>query len=794
MRDIFVSGGALMIETNLPVLYLRDVVLLPFNDIRLEFTSELDKQTLSLAEANYEGHLLLVNLLDPLEETPDLDKLSKVGVLGKIKSLISLPNGITRVVLTGIDRVQILNITNNNNILTSFVIPTKEYDYDETEATALRRILYRKLDEYIDISPYMSNTVIGRITEVKNISKLSDIIVSELPLEYTAKIKYIETINPMYRIKYVIEDLSKEIETVRLENEIEDTLKVKLEEEQREYMLKEKLKLIKEELGEVDLKENDIDKISVPPEKLNADSYFCDIDKIRTKMAKLDLPENIIKRLNEEIDRYSLTSQSSPEVTTIRTYIDWLLSLPWNKLTKDNTDIKKITEVLDSSHFGLETVKKRIIEYIAVRKKTNTSSSPIICLVGPPGVGKTSLASSIAKALNKDFVKVSLGGINDEAEILGHRRTYVGASPGKIIQQMKKAKSSNPVFLIDEVDKLTKDYKGDPASALLEILDKEQNDKFCDNYIEEEFDLSNVMFILTANNIGGIPAPLLDRLEIIELSSYTIYEKLNIAKYHLIPNLLNDYKVKNIKFTDAAIQKIITYYTKEAGARDLYRQIDSIIRKAIINNDKASKIIIDTGDVEAFLGATKYNITINDTNTKTGIVNGLAYTNYGGNILKVTCTLYPGKGNVTLTGALGDVIKESIYIALSYIKANNTMFKIDYKIFEEVDFHFHIEEGSIPKDGPSAGITIVTAILSLLKNKIISNSVSMTGEITLRGKILPVGGLKEKLIAATTNGIDTVYLPLESSKEFSMLPSEVRDNLNIILVEDYEDVYKSLFK
>ena len=466
----------------------------------------------------------------------------------------------------------------------------------------------------------------------------------------------------------------------------------------------------------------------------------------------------------------------------------------WNKLSKDNTDVKKITEVLNNSHFGLESVKKRIIEYIAVKKKTNTSNSPIICLVGPPGVGKTSLASSIAKALNKDFVKVSLGGINDEAEILGHRRTYVGASPGKIIQQMKKANTSNPVFLIDEVDKLTKDYKGDPASALLEILDKEQNDKFCDNYIEEEFDLSNVMFILTANNIGGIPAPLLDRLEIIELSSYTIYEKLNIAKYHLIPDLLNEYKVKNIKFTDSAIQKIITYYTKEAGARDLYRQIDSIIRKAIINNDKSSKIVIDNGDVEAYLGATKYNITINDTNTKTGIVNGLAYTMYGGNILKVTCTLYPGKGNVTLTGALGDVIKESIYIALSYIKANNTMFKIDYKIFEEVDFHFHIEEGSIPKDGPSAGVTIVTAILSLLKNKIIPNNVSMTGEITLRGKILPVGGLKEKLIAATTNGIDTVYLPLESSKEFSLLPSEVRDNLNIILVEDYEDVYKSLFK
>lgn len=764
-----------MTQTNLPILYLRDVVLLPFNDIRLEFSNDIDKKILNVAESNYDGYVLLINLNDPLEEDPDYNTLPDIGILGKIKSKIDLPNGITRVVMTGIDRVEIVSVTNNNDILSAFVVSTKEYDYNEVEASALRRVLYRKLDEYIDISPYMSNTVIGRITEVKNISKLSDIIVSELPLEYNEVLKYVSITNPMNRIREITLDLSKEIETVRLENEIEDNLKVKLEEEQKEYMLREKIKLIKEELGEVDLKD-------------------ADIDKIRNKMNSLDLPENIIKRLNEEIDRYSLTSSASPEVTTIRTYIDWLLCLPWNKLSKDNTDVKKITEVLNDSHFGLESVKKRIIEYIAVKKKTNTSNSPIICLVGPPGVGKTSLASSIAKALNKDFVKVSLGGINDEAEILGHRRTYVGASPGKIIQQMKKANTSNPVFLIDEVDKLTKDYKGDPASALLEILDKEQNDKFCDNYIEEEFDLSNVMFILTANNIGGIPAPLLDRLEIIELSSYTIYEKLNIAKYHLIPDLLNEYKVKNIKFTDSAIQKIITYYTKEAGARDLYRQIDSIIRKAIINNDKSSKIVIDNGDVEAYLGATKYNITINDTNTKTGIVNGLAYTMYGGNILKVTCTLYPGKGNVTLTGALGDVIKESIYIALSYIKANNTMFKIDYKIFEEVDFHFHIEEGSIPKDGPSAGVTIVTAILSLLKNKIIPNNVSMTGEITLRGKILPVGGLKEKLIAATTNGIDTVYLPLESSKEFSLLPSEVRDNLNIILVEDYEDVYKSLFK
>lgn len=764
-----------MIETNLPVLYLREVVLLPFNEMRLEFTEDKDKEILNYAEKNHEGHLLLVNLKDPLEESPSVNDLSKIGILGKIRSKLELPNGSMRVIITGIDRAQITGFTNTNGIISSFVVPTKEYDYDEVEATALKRILYRKLDEYIDNSSYMSNTVLGRISNVKDISKIADIIVSELPLEYKDVLKYIEILNPMIRLRSIIEDLTKEIETVRLENQIEDSLKVRLEEEQKEYMLKEKIRLIKEELGESDLKEEDI-------------------NKIRDKMKFLDLPDNIIRRLNEEIERYSLTSSASPEVTTIRTYIDWLLSLPWNIISKENTDIKKISEVLDNSHFGLDSVKKRIVEFIAVKKKTNSSNSPIICLVGPPGVGKTTLASSIAKALDREFVKVSLGGISDESEILGHRRTYVGASPGKIIQKMKKAKTSNPVFLIDEVDKLTKDYKGDPASALLEILDKEQNSKFCDNYIEEEFDLSNVLFILTANNLSLVPAPLLDRLEIIELSSYTIYEKINIAKHHLIPGLLDDYKVKNIKFTDEAIEKVITSYTKEAGARDLYRQIDSIIRKIIMLKEKNSKVVIDVNDIEFYLGPSKYNLTCNDENKKTGIVNGLAYTPYGGNILKVTCTVYPGHGNVTLTGALGDVIKESIYIALSYIKANNVKFKIDFKIFEESDFHFHIEEGSTPKDGPSAGVTIVTAILSLLKNKVISSEVSMTGEITLRGKVLPVGGLKEKLIAASTNGIDTVYLPLEASKELNDLPSEVKDRLNIIFASDYEDIYKSLFK
>lgn len=764
-----------MMETNLPILYLREIVLLPYNEVRLEFSNIKEKNIINYAEKTYDGHLLLVNLNDPLEESPTIDSLPKIGIIGRIKSKIELPNGTLRLVLAGVDRVKIIRYIDSDDIMTAFVTEITEEVYSEVEATALKRILYRKLEEYIDLSSYMSNTVLGRISGVKNIGKLTDIIASELPLEYKNLTAYIEKINPMDRLKSLVVDLSKEIETVKLENQIEDDLKGRLEEEQREYMLKEKIRLIKEELGESDIKEEDI-------------------NKIKAKMRNLNLPPAIEARLNEELERYSLTSPASPEITPIRTYIDWLLSLPWNNVSKDTTDIKKIEEVLDDTHFGLDSVKKRIIEYIAVKKKTNTSSSPILCLIGPPGVGKTTLASSIAKALNRTFIKVSLGGISDESEILGHRRTYVGASPGKIIQKMKKSKTSNPVFLIDEVDKLTKDYKGDPASALLEILDKEQNSHFCDNYIEEEFDLSNVLFILTANNISLIPSPLLDRLEIIELSSYTIYEKVNIAKYHLIPNLLDDYKVKNIKFTDSAIEKIITSYTKEAGARDLARHIDSIIRKVIISTDKKTKVVVEEGSVESYLGPTKYSYIANDENTKTGVVNGLAYTPYGGSILKITCTVYPGSGKVTLTGALGEVIKESIYIALSYIKANNAQFKLDFRIFEESDFHFHIEEGSAPKDGPSAGVTIVTAILSLLKNKIISNKVSMTGEITLRGKILPVGGLKEKLIAAGASGIDTVYLPLEASRELSELPSEVKDRLNIIFASDYEDIYKSLFK
>lgn len=769
-----------MVETNLPILFLKDVVIFPYNEVRLEF-DRTEKNILTDAETNHDGHLLLINLLDPLEERPLIKDLPRIGVLGKIRSKIELSNGNVRVVLTGIDRVEVLNyLEKENGDLEAFVIPTKEYDYNETEATALRRMLNRNLENYVEVSPYMSNAVLGRINGVSSISKLSDIIVSDLPLEYETKIKYIGMPNPMFRIRRIIEDLNRELETARLENELERALKYRLENEQKEYVLREKLELIKEELGEDDIKDSDL---SIIQEKIN----------------NIQAPDRIKKRLKEEYKRYELSPTSSPEITIVRNYIDWLLSLPWEEKTKDNENLKIVKEELDKSHYGLDQVKDRILEYIAVKNNTNNSNSPIICLVGPPGVGKTTLAKSIARALNKKFVKISVGGINDEAEIMGHRRTYIGANPGKIIQSMKKAGSKNPVFLIDEIDKITKDYHGDPASALLDVLDKEQNNIFTDNYIEEEFDLSEVMFILTANTVSTIPEALRDRLEIIELSSYTLYEKISICTNYLIPKLLKEHNIPKERFqiTTEAIQKIILSYTKEAGARELERQIATICRKVVISmlsNDSKLLYIIEENDIEKYLGKSKYNHTQNDKNHQSGVVNALAYTPSGGDILKVSSLTYPGKGKLTLTGSLGEVMKESAYIALSYIKSNYQKFNIDLEDMNNQDIHIHFEEGTVPKDGPSAGITMVTSLLSTLKNHPIDNTISMTGEITLRGKVLPIGGLKEKLIAASINGIKKVFVPEENLSDLEETPENVKQDLHIILVNNYLDIYKELFK
>lgn len=758
-----------MIETNLPVLLLKELILLPFNEIRIEISKGEDKKVLNISEQNHENYILCVNVPDFVEEKPSIRHLPKIAILAKIKSKIELPNGLVRLVLIGIDRVEVLNyVEDNDNNLYSYVVSTKEYDFDEMEATALKRILLKDLNEYIEISPYISNNVLGRINGINNIGRLSDIIAFELPIDYHDKLKYIEMTNPMNRLKLTIEDLHKEIETVKIEDEIETTLKSKIDIEQRNYILREKIRLIKEELEEDNLKENDI-------------------NEIKQKLLSLQAPEKIKERIQKEIEKYEMLSDNSPEVGIIRNYIECLMSLPWEISTEDNKDISKIKNVLDNSHYGLNEIKERIIEYIATKDICDKDQS-IICFVGPPGVGKTTMAKSIANALNKNFVKISVGGLDDVSEIIGHRKTYIGSYPGKIIQGLKKVKSNNPVFLIDEIDKMNSNNKSNPIASLLDILDKEQNNRFVDNYIEEEFDLSKVMFILTANDLSSIPTEIKDRLEIIELNSYTIEEKESIAEEYIIPSLNKEYNL-NLTFSDKVIKEIIIYYTKEAGIRELNRCITNIYRKHITYSYDGNEI----EDIKKYLGNYKYKYLYNNKCAKPGIVNTLAYTPYGGLVLKTTSVYYKGNGNIEITGQIGNVMKESTTIALSYIKENSEIFNIDYSLFTN-NFHIHFEEGSIPKDGPSAGVSIVTSLISTLKKMTIPNTVSMTGEITLRGKILPVGGLKEKLITATISNIKTVYVPLDNKEEVMEIDKSITSKLKIKYVDDYIEIYNDLFQ
>ena len=764
-----------MAHMNLPIILLKNNILFPYDEIRVEFTRTLDKLVLENSLKYNEGHILLVNLEDPLEENPKIGDLPSLGVIGKIKSKIELSNGVLRCVIVGLERVEVLNyLETDYDGFEAFVIPSEEYKYDELEANALKRILFRDLNRYIEVSSLMSNSVLGRINGVDNIGKLTDIVCSEIPLDYEVKFKYLMIGNPIKRIKALITDLNREIDTIDLENEIEVSLKDKIDASQREYLLREKIRIIKEELGESTIKDTEV-------------------ANLKRKIVETNLPPRVRKRAQEELKRYMLCSEASPEVTIIRTYIDWILNLPWLESSVSRYKIKQVQEMLDVSHYGLEEVKRRIVEFVVVAEKVRNSDGTIICLVGPPGVGKTTLAKSVANALGKKFVKVSVGGIADEAEIVGHRRTYLGANPGKIIQGMKKVGVNNPVFLIDEIDKLSKDYHGDPAAALLEVLDKEQNGHFCDNYIEEEFDLSHVFFILTANDVSKIPNALKDRLEIIELSSYTNYDKKEICRKHLIPKLFKDYKIRNnnINIKESAIDKIIDEYTKESGARELTRKIEQICRKVVYENMR--DIEIEASNLKDFLGPVKYSHQRNDKANQSGVVNALAYTVYGGEILKVSATSYEGNGKIKVTGSVGKVMEESVDVALSFIKSNANNFGIDDILFQFKDFHVHIEEGATPKDGPSAGIVIVTTLLSLLKNKVVSSDISMTGEMTLRGKILPIGGLKEKLIAASVNGIKQVFIPIDNKVDLEEVPAPIKKKLDIIFVRDYLDIYYYLF-
>lgn len=768
-----------MTKTSLPVLLIRNMVLFPWSEIRLEFDSDNDKKVISLAESFYENNIVIVNPKDLLEIDPDISELPKIGVLATIKMKIDMPNGKTRIILSGINRVYVHAYTKDDNLFEAMVSDTEEDELDIKEELAYSRALNKHIEVYVKEVPYMSNSVLGQIAGITSISRLTDIIALFLPTTFERKKEYIEEVSSTSRVKMILDDINRDIEVMKLEEEIEREVTKKMDESQKEYVLREKIKAIKEELGDINDKDTDIDLLK---------------DKIR----KLNCPKKIREKLEYEISRYEMCSSLSPEVGIIRNYIDWLINLPWDNFTKDETNLVKVKKYLDSTHSGLDKAKERIIEYLAVKQKTNNLKSPILCFVGPPGVGKTTLAKSIAKSIGRETTKISVGGINDEAEIVGHRRTYLGANPGLIIQGMKKAGTTNPVFIIDEIDKMTKDIKGDPASSLLEVLDPEQNNKFIDLFIEEEFDLSNVMFITTANYIEQIPNELRDRLEIIELYSYTEYEKLDIAKKHLIPKEITEHGLtsKNVRFTDDAILTIIRGYTKEAGVRELDRVIATIIRKIvkdIVMNNTKSNCIINNGNIKKYLGNKKYLDNNDKELLSAGVVNGLAYTPYGGDLLQVEVTYFSGTGNLVLTGSLGDVMKESATIALSYIKANAKTFKLDDKIFRENDFHIHVPEGAIPKEGPSAGVTLTTAILSSLLNKKVSSNVAMTGEVTLTGKVLPIGGLKEKSIAAFRSGIERVFIPKENEPDLEEIPKEIKNKIDFILVDDYIQIFKKVW-
>ncbi len=763
-----------MKSEKLRVLIINDMVIFPNNEVRIEYDKNIDKHMHETFDCDDEL-ILIVNPLN--EESLDITSLPNYGVLGRIKLKLNVPNGKTRVVLEGLDRVEITNYTFENN---NYEADYNHVDIKENkDSEKYSRILIKHLERYINKVPYIGNAIMSQLNNVSGLDELCDLIASFLTIDYHKKKKYITIIDPIERCKLLIEDMNEDLQLVALEQKIESEVEKELNETQKEYFLREKIKAMQRELGETNSKDDEV-------------------VRLRKKVAKLKCNAKVKEKINRELARYEAINSNSPELGMIREYLDWLLNLPWNNYTKDNEDLSKVKAILDSSHYALDEVKTRIIEYLAVKQNTKNSRSPILCLVGPPGVGKTSLAISIANSLNRKVTKISVGGINDEAEIIGHRRTYIGANPGRIIQGIRRAGTSNPVFIIDEIDKMTKDIKGDPASSLLEVLDPEQNNKFSDHYIEEDFDLSKVFFIATANYIEQIPYELRDRLEIINLSSYTEYEKLDIAKRHLVPKELEEHGLTplQIQITDEALMVMIRNYTKEAGVRELERIIATLLRKIVKEILLEKNTIfykIDENNLENYLGKKKYFYTENANKNEIGVVNGMAYTVFGGDILPIEANIFKGKGDLILTGSLGEVMQESCQIALSYIKANKDEFEIDSKLLEENNIHIHFPEGAVSKDGPSAGIAITSALISVFTKKTVNFSIAMTGEITLHGRILAIGGLKEKVIGAHRAGIKTVYLPVENEKDIEEIPLDIRNDIKFHYVSNYSEIYNEIF-
>ncbi|TPV43796.1 endopeptidase La [Bacillus dicomae] len=759
-------------ERIVPLLPLRGVLVYPTMVLHLDVGR--DKSIQALEQAAMDENIIFLAMQKEMNiDDPKEDDIYSVGTVAKVKQMLKLPNGTLRVLVEGLHRAEVVEFIEEENVVQVSIKTVTEEVEDDLEEKALMRTLLEHFEQYIKVSKKVSNETFATVADVEEPGRLADLIASHLPIKTKQKQEILEIISVKERLHTLISIIQDEQELLSLEKKIGQKVKRSMERTQKEYFLREQMKAIQTELGDKEGKGGEV-------------------EELREKIEQSGMPEETMKAALKELDRYEKLPASSAESGVIRNYMDWLLALPWTEATEDMIDLAHSEEILNKDHYGLEKVKERVLEYLAVQKLTNSLKGPILCLVGPPGVGKTSLARSIATSLNRNFVRVSLGGVRDESEIRGHRRTYVGAMPGRIIQGMKKAKSVNPVFLLDEIDKMSNDFRGDPSAALLEVLDPEQNHNFSDHYIEEPYDLSKVMFVATANTLSSIPGPLLDRMEIISIAGYTELEKVHIAREHLLPKQLKEHGLRkgNLQVRDEALLEIIRYYTREAGVRTLERQIAKVCRKAakIIVTAERKRIVVTEKNVVDLLGKHIFRYGQAEKTDQVGMATGLAYTAAGGDTLAIEVSVAPGKGKLILTGKLGDVMKESAQAAFSYIRSRAEELQIDPNFHEKNDIHIHVPEGAVPKDGPSAGITMATALISALTGIPVSKEVGMTGEITLRGRVLPIGGLKEKTLSAHRAGLTKIILPAENEKDLDDIPESVKENLTFVLASHLDEV------
>ena len=762
---------------NMPAVALRGLTILPGMIAHFDISRERSLRAVEEA-MEQDQKIYLVTQRNVDSEDPTQEDLYQMGIVADIKQVVRLQNDVVRILVDGISRAALLGFTGNEKYLEAEICycdsnaDSLPEDLREAMLLGVREAFHR----YAAVIGKISKELIRQIDQYEDLEKLIDYVTNNLPVSYELKQQVLEAEDINDRYQVIVSLLLSQVEVISIKNELQKKVKVRVDKHQKEYVLREQLGVIREELGE------------------NADS---EADEYEKKLSELDAPDYVKEKTKKEIKRFRNMSSSSSESTVERGYIETVLELPWNKMSVDNKDLDHAAQVLDDDHYGLKDVKERILEFLAVRNLTSKGESPIICLVGPPGTGKTSIARSIASALEKKYVRISLGGVRDEAEIRGHRKTYIGAMPGRIVNGLRQAGVSNPLMLLDEIDKVSSDYKGDTSAALLEVLDSEQNCRFRDHYIEMPVDLSEVLFIATANEVSGIPKPLLDRMELIEVSSYTENEKFHIAKEHLVEKQKskNGIKKEQLTITDSALKDIIRLYTREAGVRSLERTIGKLCRKAAreIFKDSEAAVKVTKTNLKTYLGNPKYSPEKKNDHAEVGIVRGLAWTSVGGVTLEVEVNVLPGKGELVLTGKLGDVLKESAQAALSYVRSISEGYGIDAEFYTKHDIHIHIPEGAVPKDGPSAGITMATAMLSAITDRAVRADVAMTGEITLRGRVLPIGGLKEKLLAAKVIGIKTVCIPKDNEKDLEEISKEITDGMEIVPVERFSQVEKIAF-